>query len=145
MKKNQKHFVLITIPCHSVEELQQAKKAVLYHLEILNPKLSTEGNTLTVKVIPLDPQLFYPDEAIELLRYISNHNQERILVTIKGDFSQTYYLQQAEKEALTDTYHLGIVMRDINQLERAIRISNLQIEKYQRRQDKKSQDVELNK
>lgn len=85
------------------------------------------------------------DEAIELLRYISNHNQERILVTIKGDFSQTYYLQQAEKEALADTYHLGIVMRDINQLERAIRISNLQIEKYQRRQDKKSQDVELNK
>jgi hypothetical protein len=68
MKKNQKHFVLITIPCRSVEEMQQAKKAVLYHLEILNPKLSTEGNTLTVKVIPLDPKLFYPDEACEIIR-----------------------------------------------------------------------------
>jgi hypothetical protein len=68
MKKNQKHFVLLTIPCHSAEELQQAKKAVLYHLEILNPELSTEGNTLTVKVIPLDPQLFYPDEACDIIR-----------------------------------------------------------------------------
>jgi hypothetical protein len=85
------------------------------------------------------------DDALELLRYISSHTQERILVSIKGDFSQTYYLQQAEKEALADTYHLGIVMRDIHQLERAIRISNLQIEKYQRRQDKRSQESELNK
>ena len=51
-----KHFVLISIPCQSAEEMLQAKEAVLFHLETLNPEFSAEGTTLTVKVIPLDPQ-----------------------------------------------------------------------------------------
>ena len=59
-----KHFVLISIPCQSTEELQKAKEAVLFHLETLNP----EGTTLTVKVIPLDHKLFYPDEACDIIR-----------------------------------------------------------------------------
>lgn len=65
---NQKHFVLITIPCQNTEELQKAKAAVLFHLETLNPEFTTEGTTLTVKVIPLDPQLFLPDEACDIIR-----------------------------------------------------------------------------
>ena len=64
----QKHFVLITIPCQSTEELQKAKEAVLFHLETLNPEFSSEGTTLTVKVVPLDPQLFFPDEACDIIR-----------------------------------------------------------------------------
>ena len=64
----QKHFVLISIPCQSAAELLQAKEAVLFHLETLNPELSAEGTTLTVKVIPLDPKLFYPDEACNIIR-----------------------------------------------------------------------------
>ena len=68
MKKNQKHFVLISIPCQSAEEMLQAKGAVLFHLETLNPEFTTEGTTLTVKVIPLDPQLFLPDEACDIIR-----------------------------------------------------------------------------
>ena len=63
-----KHFVLITIPCQNTEELQKAKEAVLFHLETLNPEFSIEGTTLTVKVIPLDPQLFLPDEACDIIR-----------------------------------------------------------------------------
>ncbi len=63
-----KHFVLITIPCQSAAEMLQAKEAVLFHLETLNPELSAEGTTLTVKVIPLDPKLFYPDEACNIIR-----------------------------------------------------------------------------
>ena len=63
-----KHFVIISIPCQSTEELQKAKEAVLFHLETLNPEFSAEGTTLTVKVIPLDPQLFLPDEACEIIR-----------------------------------------------------------------------------
>ena len=63
-----KHFVLISIPCHSTEELQKAQEAVLFHLETLNPEFSTEGTTLTAKVIPLDPQLFLPDEACDIIR-----------------------------------------------------------------------------
>ena len=68
MKENQKHFVLISIPCQSAEEMLQAKEAVLFHLETLNPEFSTEGTTLTAKVIPLDPQLFLPDEACDIIR-----------------------------------------------------------------------------
>ena len=65
---NQKHFVLISIPCQSAAEMLQAKEAVLFHLETLNPEFSAEGTTLTVKVIPLDPQLFLPDEACDIIR-----------------------------------------------------------------------------
>ena len=68
MKKNQKHFVIISIPCQSTEEVQKAKEAVLFHLETLNPEFSTEGTTLTAKVVPLDPQLFLPDEACDIIR-----------------------------------------------------------------------------
>ena len=64
----EKHFVLISILCQSTEELQKAKEAVLFHLETLNPEFSAEGTTLTVKVIPLDPQLFLPDEACDIIR-----------------------------------------------------------------------------
>ena len=63
-----KHFVLISIPCQSAAEMLQAKEAVLFHLETLNPDFTTEGTTLTVKVIPLDPQLFLPDEACDIIR-----------------------------------------------------------------------------
>ena len=63
-----KHIVLISIPCQSAEEMLQAKEAVLFHLETLNPEFSAEGTTLTVKVVPLDPQLFLPDEACDIIR-----------------------------------------------------------------------------
>ena len=63
-----KNIVIIFIPCQSVEEMLQAKEAVLFHLETLNPEFSAEGTTLTVKVIPLDPQLFLPDEACDIIR-----------------------------------------------------------------------------
>ena len=63
-----KHIVLISIPCQSAAEMLQAKEAVLFHLETLNPDLTTEGTTLTVKVVPLDPQLFLPDEECDIIR-----------------------------------------------------------------------------
>ena len=63
-----KNIVIISIPCQSTEEMLQAKEAVLFHLETLNPELSAEGTTLTVKVIPLDLKLFYPDEACDIIR-----------------------------------------------------------------------------
>ena len=63
-----KHFVQITIPCQSAEEMRQAKQAVLYHLETLNPEFKAEGNTLMVTVVPLDPKLFQPEEACSIIR-----------------------------------------------------------------------------
>ncbi len=63
-----KNFVQITIPCQSAEEMLQAKQAVLYHLETLNPEFEANGNTLTVTVVPLDPKLFQPEEAYSIIR-----------------------------------------------------------------------------
>ena len=63
-----KNIVIISIPYQNTEELQKAKEAVLFHLETLNPEFTTEGTTLTVKVIPLDSQLFLPDEACDIIR-----------------------------------------------------------------------------
>ena len=84
----EKHFVFISIPCQSAEEIQKAKEAVLFHLETLNPEFTTEGTTLTVKVVPLDPQLFLPDEACDIIRQTLaqsltfNHSWTCILKTI---------------------------------------------------------------
>lgn len=63
-----KNLVKITIPCRSAEEMLKAKEAVLYHLETLNPEFVAVNNTLTVTVPPLDPKLFYPDEACDIIR-----------------------------------------------------------------------------
>ena len=63
-----KHLVIITIPCQSAEEMLKAKQAVLYHLETLNPEFEANGNTLTARVIPIDPTLFAPDEACSIIR-----------------------------------------------------------------------------
>jgi len=63
-----KHFVKITIPCQSAEEMQKAKEAVLYHLETLNPEFQAVSNTLIVTVPPIDPKLFQPEEACDIIR-----------------------------------------------------------------------------
>ena len=68
MIMKEKVIVLITVPCGSLEEVVQAKEAVLFHLETLNPKISIDANTLIVKLVPLDSKLFYPDEACEIIR-----------------------------------------------------------------------------
>ena len=47
-----KHIVKTVIPCRNAEEMQQAKAAVLYHLETLNPEFVADNNTLTVSVPP---------------------------------------------------------------------------------------------
>ena len=63
-----KHIVKITIYCQSAEEMQKAREAVLYHLETLNPEFQATNNTLTVSVPPLDPKLFQPEEACDIIR-----------------------------------------------------------------------------
>ena len=63
-----KNLVKITIHCQSAEEMQKAKQAVLYHLETLNPEFEANDNTLAVTVVPLDPKLFLPDEACDIIR-----------------------------------------------------------------------------
>ena len=68
MKNASSPFVHLTLPCRDLAEMQRAKEAVLYHLETLNPEFSAHGNKLSVCVVPIDPTLFLPDEACEIIR-----------------------------------------------------------------------------
>lgn len=71
------------------------------------------------------------EDALALLRFITEHMDERIMVTAYGRSRITYYLQTNEKQALAQTYHLAMLMQDIDQLERAIKVASMQISKYE--------------
>ena len=127
----QKHFVLISIPCQSAEEMLQAKEAVLFHLETLNPEFTTEGTTLTVKVVPLDPQLYLPDDSVltmlakradkvnatiytkkpsaQLLLDIQKHNAQYPPISII-EFDRSYDRFLCIDETI---YHLGASIKDL--------------------------------
>jgi hypothetical protein len=44
-----------------------------------------------------------------------------------------YYLNEQEKEALSDTYQLGWLMKDINRLEQMQRVATAQIARYEQK------------
>lgn len=76
------------------------------------------------------------DNALQLLNFISAHASARIRVQGEGENTASawvYYLTDKEKTALSQTYQLGFLMKDIAMLERTIRIANAQIEHYQNR------------
>ena len=77
------------------------------------------------------------DRSLELLNFVSSHMADRIRVNLVGTrgakpSNYVYYLSDNEKTAIQDTYQLGVLMLDIHKLEEAIRIANLQINKYQK-------------
>lgn len=73
------------------------------------------------------------DQAIEVLNFISSHTGDRIRVTPKGQSKAgtVYYLSDGEKQALDQTYRLGLLMRDIDQLEQQVRLASQRIEHYE--------------
>lgn len=76
------------------------------------------------------------EDALALLNFISTHYQHKIRVEGKGDKPNrnwVYYLNDQEKQALSDTYQLGWLMKDINRLEQMQRVSNAQINRYKQR------------
>ena len=73
-------------------------------------------------------------DALRLLEQVAAHTESRMQVTLQGRHEQVYYLQRNEKLALADTYRLAVLMSDISTLEHAIRVSDKQIEKYQKKQ-----------
>jgi len=74
------------------------------------------------------------EDALQLLSFISNHEQDRIKVQTRGNQEVVYVLNEAEKQALSETYQLATIMRNIDALERAIHVANLQIQKYEKKQ-----------
>lgn len=77
------------------------------------------------------------EQALDLLRFIDSYCDRRIRVTLQGEKGKTvFYLSDNDKQALMETYRLGVVMSDIYQLEEYVRKTSLQIEKYQKRLEK---------
>lgn len=74
-------------------------------------------------------------DAIQLLQFISVNQEQRIKVTAQGTDKAVYYLTKEEKQALADTYTLAVLMNQINELERAIKVCNKRIEKRQKKLD----------
>ena len=76
------------------------------------------------------------DNALALLNFVNTHQHARIRVEGMGNKAHknwVYYLNDKEKQALSDTYQLGFLMKDINQLEKMQRVANAQINHYKSR------------
>jgi hypothetical protein len=78
------------------------------------------------------------DQALAFLNFISSHLTSRIAVEGKGTKSNAwiYYLNDKEKDALSKTYQLGWVMKDIKHIEQLQQTANRQILHYQQKKAK---------
>ena len=76
------------------------------------------------------------DQALQLLNFISTHSNDRIRVLGAGEkptHTWVYYLNDNEKNALSQTYQLGFLMKDILRLEQMSNTANKQIMHYERK------------
>ena len=74
------------------------------------------------------------DRALELLNFISAHISDRIRVKgqgAKANHTWVYYLSDKEKDALSATYELGWLMKDIRRVEQMQRAANANILRYE--------------
>ena len=78
------------------------------------------------------------DEALRCLQFADVYRGARVRVALCGSRSRAvYYLSQNDKDALMETYRLGMAMRDMVEVERRITLTSIQVEKYQKRLEKK--------
>ena len=71
--------------------------------------------------------------ALQLLNFVSSHINDRIRVSgqgVKTTHTWVYYLNDKEKQALSDTYQLGWLMKDIKRLEEIQHTAHRQVERY---------------
>lgn len=73
----------------------------------------------------------FGDDALRLLQFVDANREERIRVTARADApegkqpaSVVYYLTKDEKQALSDTYALAVLMKQIYDLEQTIDLCN---------------------
>lgn len=82
---------------------------------------------------------FEEEASLALLNFVSAHKEDRIRVRLEGNSPYVYYLQENEKTALDETYHLGILMHDIKHLEDAMRTADRTIGKWEHKREEKSE------
>lgn len=76
------------------------------------------------------------ESALRLLNFISSHMSDRLRVGGEGskpNNTWVYYLNDKEKEALSQTYQFGWLMKDIRRLEQMSNVANAQIARFQRK------------
>jgi hypothetical protein len=80
------------------------------------------------------------DPALALLNFISAHQSARIRIEGRAEqphHSWAYYLNDKEKEALSCTYQLGWLMKDIKRVEQMQKVANAQILRYEQKKEAK--------
>lgn len=73
------------------------------------------------------------ENSLALLNFISTHSKSRVRIEGVGDKSTNnwvYYLNDKEKEALSETYQLGWLMKDIKRIEQMQNVAQKQIHRY---------------
>lgn len=65
--------------------------------------------------------------------FISQYMNENLKVILHGKKNFSYFLQNNDKKAIKETYHLWIVKKDINRLKKEIEKAKLKIEQINRR------------
>jgi hypothetical protein len=73
--------------------------------------------------------------------FIAQFATMRIKVALLGKKNYTYFLTDADKKAIAETYHLWIVMKDVAQLEKEIKKAKLKIARIKQRNIDKNSDL----
>lgn len=71
------------------------------------------------------------EAALQGLEFVSAHAWERIRVKATGEKKYHYYLSDTERQALAETWHLAVLMKDIERLERQANAARRQIAHYE--------------
>ena len=72
-----------------------------------------------------------------LTGFVSQYRNERIKVTLLGKKNYIYYLDPVDKTAISETYNLWIVKKDVSKLQKEIKKSKIRIERITKKQIKK--------
>ena len=80
------------------------------------------------------------ESALALLNFISAHMQSKVRVEGIGNKAYNnwvYYLNDKEKQALSQTYQLGWLMKDIKRIEQMQQVASKQIIRYEQKKEVK--------
>lgn len=82
--------------------------------------------------------------AQQALQFVDAYHQQRITITYASSkhIIFKYNLSDADKKHMIKALRLSIVMKDIHELEKRIHRTSLQIEKYQKRLQPESQNIQ---
>lgn len=82
--------------------------------------------------------------AMQALQFVDAYHTQKIAITYASQKHTIfkYILSEADKKNMIQALRMAVVMQDINELEKRIYKTSLQIEKYQKRLQPKSQNVQ---